>query len=175
MVLTEKNANKEFGTDTDKFMVLNTREFQYTSTKITFGYNIEILNLIRELNTINKICAGLKAETSFDTSIFHLAIDKLFSEESFSESELLEYFKVTKLVYGFIDSISAIADLDYFKLPLIIDLLLLGIPGDTLANLDEVKEDDLHNDYCDLLIGFLDNKFEYEDFIKQSKALVSSI
>lgn len=90
MVLTKKRVNEELKIDTEQFKILDLKEIKYDNTQKTYGYSIEILNLILELTSINKMCSRLKSELYFNTEILHAAIDNIFNKKKLQMQKQLD-------------------------------------------------------------------------------------
>lgn len=160
----------------NSFMVLDTKSFLYSEEKKSFGYSIEILNLIRVACMANKMCLDFKSSFFIDIDIYHKAINSILNNKCFSDSELKIYFETDQKKEEFLTFSRSLADIENeFYLPYEIDYILLGIDMDVYNNLNEDKKGELSDSYGDIACDMRLKKMEISDFILKAKKLIDDI
>lgn len=162
-IYSEKNQSN--------LIVLDVESIKYGEDKTLFEYNLEILNVIREAEEVNKLCKNLNSNFFINTSIFYKIIDALMTNKEFEDSVIQEYFKTIIEIEKFIHASSLLIDTDNILcLPYEIDFLILG----TKNALTEQQINDITDSYGDLLFEMRYEKISVVNFIKEAKELVSN-
>lgn len=179
MVLTKDQATvtpkgflgkREF----NSFIVLDTTSILYQDETQTFGYSVEILNVIRINNIVNKMCLGFKSSFNIDSSIYYKAIGNILEEKAFSDSELESYFTASIMKEEFLSFSRSLADIENdFYLPYEVDYILLGLKMIDYNKLSEADKGKLSESYGDLKCDMCFKRIEIKDFIVQAKALIA--
>ncbi len=157
------------------FTVLDTTNIKYIEEKQLFEYSIEILNSIRMISMINKMCSDFKSDFRIDTDIYHKAIDAILNNTPFSDSELENYCKSEQKKEDFLKFSRSLGNLEEeIYLPWKIEFLLLGANLDVYNRLDESQIDLLHTDYGDIWADVIFKRIEIKDFITKARDLLAS-
>lgn len=178
MVLTERQAEvtpKGFleQRNFNSFIVLDATSISHPDEQRVFGYSIEILNSIRVIALVNKLCQGFKSNFNIDSSIYYKAIKNLMDSEIFSDTELESYFLISQKKEEFLSFSRILADIENdFYLPYEVDFILLGMDMDNFNSLDETTKGNLHETYGDLKCDMSFKKISISDFIIKAKKIL---
>lgn len=155
-------------------MVLDLKHFQHHSDRERFGYAVEVLNVINSLTWLNKICSDLESSLIVKTGIYYEIIDCLLKKKDFEDLQLHTYFSNQHEVEQFLHIFSKVTDVDRnFDLPFEVDFILLGMDIEHYFSLDEEEKTDLQDEYMFLFSRAKKNEISIDEFISQSKQLVS--
>lgn len=181
MVLTKDQATvtpkgflgkREF----NSFLVLDTTSILYPDEQKSFSYSVEILNVIRINNIVNKMCLGFKSSFKIDSSIYYKAIDNVLENKPFRDTDLEKYFLVAQAKEEFLSFSRSLADIENdFYLPYEVDYILLGLEMIDYNKLSEADKGKLSDSYSDLQCSMSSKSIEIKDFIVQAKALIAEV
>lgn len=167
----EKLSIKEISNH--KHMVLNIEHLNYTEDIQLFGYAIETLNLINTINWANKLYENAESKIRIETGILYKAIDALLNQRSFTDEELLEYFKVLRKTESLYKTLLKFKEVETY-IPYEAEFILLGMKFETLQRLDKHEIENIHeeygNNYCDAIF----RDMALDDFITRAKGIIKN-
>ncbi len=157
------------------FMVLDTVNIKCDIDKKTFGYSIELLNLMRMCSIANKMCSDFQSSFKIDIDIYQIAINNLVTQKSFSKDEIELYFKTEQVKEEFLNFSRSLASFeDEFYVPYEIDFIILGMDVELYDKLNKAEENEMHDNYGEIAYDVRNKKISIDEFFKKATALLYS-
>jgi hypothetical protein len=139
----------------------------------TFKHSIDLLEMIAIIGKINTVAKNLNSDSSIDTGIYFKAVESVFNETPFDESNLFEYYKQQKAYYSFVDKAMGLIDLDMVQIPYEIEFVLLGKNMRDYLALSPKDKEALNESYGQIYVEMQIGRIEIQDFITEAKNIVS--
>jgi len=139
----------------------------------TFKHSIDLLEMVTIIGKINTMTKNLNSDSKIDTGIYFKAIESVFNETPFDESNLFEYYKQQKAYYSLVDNTMGLIDLDMVQIPYEIEFVLLGKSMRDYLALNPKDKEALNESYGQIYVEMQIGRMEIKDFIAKAKKIVS--